>query len=48
MKKLIVKEESNKRIDAYIQNQINEYSRTCIQRLLEEEKITVNGKKVKA
>lgn len=46
-KELIVEIEESKRIDAYI-SENTEYSRTAIQRLLEENKIMVNGKKEKA
>ena len=46
-KALIVESEEQKRIDAYI-SENTEYSRTAVQRLIEEEKITVNGKKEKA
>lgn len=46
-KELIVENEESKRIDAYISKN-TEYSRTAVQRLIEEEKITVNGKKEKA
>ena len=46
-KELIVEFEESKRIDAYI-SENTEYSRTAIQRLLEENKIMVNGKKEKA
>ncbi|MBP3831179.1 MAG: RluA family pseudouridine synthase [Clostridia bacterium] len=46
-KELIVENEESKRIDAYI-SENTEYSRTAVQRLIEEEKITVNGKKEKA
>jgi len=46
--KTIIAENSNqKRIDAYIPIADENYSRTAIQRLIEEDKITVNGKKVK-
>ncbi len=49
MKEIIVDEiDQNTRIDLYISSKINELSRTTIKRLLEEEKITVNGKKCKA
>ncbi len=41
-KKLIVENEENKRIDAYIST-VEQYSRTTVQRLIEEQKITVNG-----
>ena len=46
-KELIVENEEPKRIDAYI-SENTDYSRTAVQRLIEEEKITVNGKKEKA
>lgn len=47
MKKIYVDEENtNLRIDAYLAKCI-ESSRTCIQRLVQEEKILVNGKKTK-
>jgi len=46
-KELTVENEEPKRIDAYISGN-TEYSRTAVQRLIEEEKITVNGKKEKA
>lgn len=46
-KELIVENEEPKRIDAYV-SENTEYSRTAVQRLIEEEKITVNGKKEKA
>ena len=46
-KKIIVQNEENKRIDAFISNIEKEYSRTAIQRLIEEGKILVNNKKVK-
>ena len=49
MKKYIVKSnEIGKRIDAYISIVEKEISRTAVQRLIEEEIITVNGKKTKA
>ena len=49
MKRYIVKpNESSKRIDAYISTVEEEISRTAVQRLIEEEIITVNGKKTKA
>ena len=49
MKQYIVKaEEKGKRIDAYISSYNNEISRTAVQRMIEEEIITVNNKKVKA
>ena len=46
-KELIVESEEPKRIDAYI-SENTDYSRTAVQRLIEENKITVNGKKEKA
>lgn len=46
MEEIIVNEES-KRIDSYLAEK-TEYSRVTIQRLIDEEKITVNGKKTKA
>ena len=49
MKKIIVNEVDNgKRIDAYISNIDKEYSRTAIQRLIDEGNITVNEKRTKA
>lgn len=48
MKEFIVKEEdSKKRIDAYLAAK-TEFSRVTIQRLIEENKITINGNKTKA
>ena len=46
-KEIIVKNDEPKRIDAYI-SEITDYSRTAVQRLIEEDKIKVNGKKEKA
>lgn len=49
MKTFIVKkEEANKRIDSFLAKREEELSRVAVQRLLEEEKILVNGKKTKA
>lgn len=45
--KLIVKENVLKRVDAYI-SENTEFSRTAVQRLIEEKKIIVNGKNEKA
>lgn len=42
MKKIIVDEENNIRLDVYISTKDNELSRATIQRLLEEKNITVN------
>jgi len=46
LKEIIVNENVSKRIDAYLAEK-TEYSRVTIQRLIEEEKITVNNKKTK-
>jgi len=46
-KELIVESDEPKRIDAYISEK-TEYSRTAVQRLIEENKIVVNGKIEKA
>ena len=43
----IIVEEGNKRIDAYL-SQNTEYSRTAIQRLIQEEKIKINNKEEKS
>ena len=48
MKELEVIEQVNKRIDAYIAEKYEDISRVAIQRLIETEKILVNGKKVKS
>ena len=48
MKKIRVENDENKRIDSYISNINNDYSRTAIQRLIDEGNLKVNGKKVKA
>lgn len=48
MKELEVIEQVNKRIDAYMAEKYEDISRVAIQRLIETEKILVNGKKVKA
>ena len=47
IKTIIVQNSELKRIDAYIPMVDENYSRSTIQRLIEEEKITVNSKKVK-
>lgn len=44
---IIKKEDENKRIDSYIANNIENMSRVMAQRLIEEGKILVDGKKVK-
>lgn len=47
--KLRVEEQSDKkRIDAYISEQKENFTRSKVQRLIEEQKITVNGKKIKS
>lgn len=49
MKKFIIKkEEENKRIDSYLALKNEDLSRVTIQRLIQEEKIKVNGKKAKS
>lgn len=48
MKELEVIEQVNKRIDAYIAEKYEDISRVAIQRLIETEKILVNGQKVKS
>ena len=45
---LVSKEDENIRIDTYLSNRNQDFSRVAIQRLIEEENILVNGKKVKA
>lgn len=44
---IVKKPEENNRIDSYLAKQKDELSRVAIQRLIEEEKILVNGKKTK-
>ena len=46
-KEIKVKNNENKRIDAYIPSVDEDLSRTAVQRLIEDGKIEVNGKKVK-
>ena len=48
MEELIVKENNQKRLDSYVTDKLSKVSRTTAQRLIEEEKILVNGKKQKA
>lgn len=49
MKRYVVKiDDEGKRIDAYIPSIDSEFSRTAVQRLIEEEAVTVNGKKTKS
>ena len=49
METFIIKEnEKDIRIDNYLSKKDNRYSRATIQRLIQEEKILVNGKKVKS
>ena len=47
IKTIIVENGEQKRIDAYIPIVDKDYSRTAVQRLIDEEKITINGKKIK-
>ena len=47
IKTIIAKNSEQKRIDAYISMVDENYSRTAVQRLIDEEKITVNGNKIK-
>ena len=44
---IVKQEEQGKRLDTYVANQKNELTRTAVQRLVEQEKILVNGKKQK-
>ena len=44
---IVNQEEQGKRLDMYVSNQNNELTRTAAQRLIEQEKILVNGKKQK-
>ena len=45
---IVKKEDANNRIDAYLSSKNDDFSRVAIQRLVEEQKILVNGKKTKA
>ena len=47
MEELIVKENNQKRLDSYVTDKLSKVSRTTAQRLIEEEKILVNGSKCK-
>ena len=44
---IVKQEEQGKRLDTYVSNQNNELTRTAAQRLIEQEKILVNGKRQK-
>ena len=44
---IVKQEDQGKRLDIYISNQNNDLTRTAVQRLIEQEKILVNGKKRK-
>ena len=44
---IVKQEDQGKRLDTYISNQNNDLTRTAVQRLIEQEKIVVNGKKRK-
>lgn len=49
MRKIIVKkEESNQRIDSYLSKKNKDISRVAVQRMIEEKKVLVNGKKTKS
>lgn len=48
MKKIKIEQEISKRIDSYLVEVEQELSRSMIQKMMEQEKILVNGKKVKA
>lgn len=45
---IVKKQDANNRIDAYLSSKNDDFSRVAIQRLIEEQKILVNGKKTKA
>ena len=45
---VVKKEEANHRIDSYLAKRKEELSRVTVQRLIEEEKILINGRKTKA
>lgn len=45
---IVKKEEENNRIDSYLTRKKKELSRVAVQRLIEKEKVLVNGKKTKA
>ena len=48
IKKIIVEQDKNIRLDAYISEVCTDISRTAVQRLLQENKVHVNGEKEKA
>ena len=48
MKKIRVEEDANIRLDKFIADKCEDLSRTMIQKLIEEEKIYINGKKAKS
>lgn len=49
MRKIVVKDNNQKkRLDSYIVDEINELSRTTVKRLIDTEKVLVNGKKEKS
>lgn len=48
MKKIIVEEDVNIRLDKFIADKCEDLSRTMIKKLVEEEKIYINGKKAKS
>ena len=45
LEELIVKENNQKRLDSYVTDKLSKLSRTTAQRLIEDGKILVNGKK---
>ncbi|MCI8443985.1 MAG: RluA family pseudouridine synthase [Clostridia bacterium] len=48
IKIIVKKEECNQRIDSYLSQKNKDISRVAVQRLVKEEKVRVNGKKIKA
>ena len=48
MEKIIVSEGVSQRIDQYLNEKNNEWTRSYIQKLISEDKIKVNGKSIKA
>lgn len=48
IKIIVKKEETNQRIDSYLSKKNKDISRVAVQRMIEEEKVIVNGKKTKA
>ena len=48
LRKIKVEEDANIRLDKFIADKCEDLSRTMIQKLIEEEKIYINGKKAKS